>query len=152
MGTVSPPSNCDHSVVFAEMNIRTLKCHSYKREIWNFNKADFPALNRELLQSNWSSLFDGVFDIDIVYNTWFAHFHTIIEKHIPLKIVTIRPRDKPWMNGVVRCAIRKHNRQLQTHNNKPNEYSWENYRRQRNLTTQLIRSAKQFIMIKSIKI
>ena len=69
MGTVSPPSKCDHSVVFAEVNIRNLKCHSYKREIWNFNKADFPALNRELFQSNWSSLFDGVFDIDIVYNT-----------------------------------------------------------------------------------
>lgn len=102
MGTLSPPSNCDHSVVFAEMNIRTFKCHSYKREIWNFNNADFPALNRELLQSNWSSLFDSAFDIDAVYNTWFAHFRTIIEKRIPLKIVTIRPKDKPWMNGEVR--------------------------------------------------
>ena len=95
------------------------------------------------MQSNWSSLFDGAFDIDIVYNTWFAHFRTIIEKYIPLKIVTIRPRDKPWMTGAVRRAIRKRNRQLRTHNNRPNEYSWENYRKQRNLTTQLIRSAKQ---------
>lgn len=36
MGTLSPPSNCDHSVVFAQMYIRSFKCHSYKREVWNF--------------------------------------------------------------------------------------------------------------------
>ena len=47
------------------------------------------------------------------------------------------------MNGEVRRAIRKRNRLLRFHNNRPNEFSWENYRRQRNLTTKLIRSAKQ---------
>ena len=67
----------------------------------------------------------------------------MIEKHILLKIVAIRPKDKPWMNGEVRSAIRKRNRRLRIHNDRPNEYSWENYRRQRNLTTKLIRSAKQ---------
>ena len=72
------------------------------------------------MQSNWSSLFDGAYDIDIVYNTWFAHFRTIIEKHIPLKIVTLRPRDKPWMNGEVRRATRNRNHRLRIHNNGPN--------------------------------
>ena len=142
-GTLSPPSNCDHSVVFARMNIQNFKCHAYKREVWNFNNVNFSALNTELLENNWYSLFDSAFDIDVVYNTWFSHFRTIIEKYIPLKTVTIRPRDNPWMNGEVRRGICKHNRLLRFHNNRPNELLWENYRRQRNLTTQLIRYSKQ---------
>jgi hypothetical protein len=89
------------------MNFRT--CTSYKREIWNFNNVDFPALNIAVLGIDWYSLFDSEFDIDNVYNTWVAPFHTIIEKYIPRKTVTIRPRDKPWMNGIVRRAIRRRN-------------------------------------------
>jgi exonuclease III len=83
-GTLSPSSNCDHSVVFAKMNIQIFKCYAYKREVWNFNNVNFSALNKELLENNWYSLFDSAFDIDVVYNTWFSHFRTTIEKYIPL--------------------------------------------------------------------
>ncbi len=55
-GTLRPPSNCDHSVVFAKMNIQNFKCHTYKREVWNFNNVNFSALNKELLENNWYSL------------------------------------------------------------------------------------------------
>ena len=101
-------------------------------------------MNSELLsQEDWSSLFDTAFDINTVYANWLAHFCAIIEKYIPLKIVIIRSRDKPWMNGDVRRAIRKRNRLLRIHNNRSNDHSWKNYRKERNLTTKLIRSAKQ---------
>ena len=118
----------NHSFVFVQMNVRTFKCTSYKREIWNFNNVDFPGLNIAVLGIDWFSLFDSEFDIDNVYNTWVAQFHAIIEKYIPRKTVTIRPRDKPWMNGIVRRAIRRRNRLLRIHNKKRTELSWENYR------------------------
>jgi hypothetical protein len=102
------------------MNVRTFKCTSYKREIWNFYNVDFPGLNIAVLGIDWFSLFDSEFDIDNVYNTWVAQFHAIIEKYIPRKTVTIRPRDKPWMNGIVRRAIRRRNRLLRIHNKKRN--------------------------------
>ena len=35
-----------------------------------------------------------------------SHFRSIVEKYIPLKTVTIRPNDKPWMDSKVRLAIR----------------------------------------------
>jgi hypothetical protein len=79
-----------------------------KERSGNFN-VDFPALNISVLGIDWYSLFDSEFDIDNVYNTWVAQFHTIIEKYISRKTVTIRPRDKPWMNGIVRRAIRRRN-------------------------------------------
>ena len=47
--------------------------------------------------------------------------------------------------GNVRLAIRKSNCLLRIHNNRSNDHSWENYRKQRNLSTKLIRSAKQCI-------
>jgi hypothetical protein len=47
------------------------------------------------------------------------------------------------MNGIVRRAIRRRNRFLRIHNKKRTELSWENYRCQRNVTTNLTRQAKQ---------
>ena len=51
------------------MNVRTFKCTSYKREIWNFNNVDFPALNTAVLRIDWFSLFGSEFDIDNIYKT-----------------------------------------------------------------------------------
>ena len=56
--------------------------------------------------------------------------------------MTIRPKDKPWMNGQVLLAIRKRNRFLKLHNRNPTLTTWERYRAQRNRTTSLIRKAK----------
>ena len=69
--------------------------------------------------------------------------HQTIEKYIPFKTVTIRPKDKPWMTGQVRLAIRKRNRFLKLHNKRPSLITWERYRSQRNRTTSLIRIAKK---------
>lgn len=142
-GTLSPPSNCDHSVIFAKMNIQFYKCYSFKREIWNFNNVDTINLNKELLGTKWHPSLENATDIDEVYDVWFTLFRTIIEKYIPLKSVIIRHRDKPWMNSEVRRAIRKRDRLLRTHNRKLSGYSWESYRRQRNFTTNLIRLTKK---------
>ena len=49
-GTLSPPSNCDHSVIFASMNLITHRSRSYKRQVWNFNNVNSADLNCELSQ------------------------------------------------------------------------------------------------------
>ena len=97
-GTLSPPSNCDHSVIFASMNLFT---HSrlYKRHVWNFNNVNITDLNEELLQLDWFSLCENSNDIDEIYSCWYGHFRSIIEKHIPLKTVTIRPN----LRWIVKC-------------------------------------------------
>ena len=141
-GTLSPPSNCDHSVIFAQMNIR-FKCQSYKREVWNFSNVDVSALNKEILETDWNPLLNNVYDIDHVYDVWISQFRDIVKKYIPLKLVTIRPTDKPWISGEVRRAIRKRDRLLRIHNARQTAHSWESYRRQRNFATNVIRQAKK---------
>ena len=78
-----------------------------------------------------------------MYKNWFDCFRGIVESYIPRKTVTIRPRDKPWMNTTVRRAIRKRNRLPKIHCRVKSLVSWEKYRQQRNYTTALIRYNKQ---------
>ena len=142
-GTLSPPSNCDHSVIFASMNLITHRSRSYKRQVWNFNNVNSADLNCELSQMDWFSLCENTNDIDETYSCWYSHFRSIIEKYIPLKMVTIRPNDKPWMDSEVRHAIRRRDRLLRIHNIRPSPVTWESYRAQRNFVTSVIRFAKK---------
>ena len=142
-GTLSPPSNCDHSVIFASMNLITHRSRSYKRQVWNFNNVNSADLNCELSQLDWFSLCGNTNDIDETYSCWYSHFRSIIDKYIPLKTVTIRPNDKPWMDSEVRHAIRRRDRLLRIHNIRPSPVTWESYRAQRNFVTSLIRFAKK---------
>ena len=145
-GTLSPPSNCDHSVIFASMNLFTHRSRSYKRHMCNFNNVNVTDLNLELSQLDWFSLCDDTNDIDAFYSCWFTHFRSVIEKYIPLKTVTIRPNDKPWMDSKVRLAIRRRDRLLRIHNLHPCPVTWESYRAQRIIVTSLIRFAKIIIL------
>jgi hypothetical protein len=65
-------------------------------------------LRNSLLAVDWKSQKDE--DINVAYEKWYSCFRGIFESHIPLKAVTICPRDKSWMNANVRRAIHKRNR------------------------------------------
>ena len=60
-GTLSPPSNCDHSVIFASMNLFIHRSRSYKRCVWNFNNVNITDLNWELSQLDGISLCENIF-------------------------------------------------------------------------------------------
>ena len=72
-----------------------------------------------------------------------VNFDISVERFIPLKIVTIRPKDKPWMTGEIRLAIRKRDCYLRKYNNNKLSVAWERYRKQRNQIVSLIRCAKK---------
>ena len=93
--------------------------------------------------NDWCLLFDIVFYIDYIHDIWLKTVYDVVQRYIPLKSVVKRPRDKPWMNSEVRRAMRKRDRLLHIHNIRRSDFSWESYKRQRNFTTDLIRSAKQ---------
>ena len=44
-GTLSPPANCDHNIVFANLHILTCKTKAYKRSVRNYNNVDLDGLN-----------------------------------------------------------------------------------------------------------
>lgn len=116
-GTLSPPSNCDHNIIFGKLSISVYKPKCFKRKVRNFNVIDEVPLN-VLLNAGWDDIFfeNTASNIDVIYEKWRALFLSIVHRFIPSKIVMIRPNDKPWMNGAIRRAIRKHDRLLRAFN------------------------------------
>ena len=142
-GTLSPPANCDYSLIFARLNISVSKPKCYNRRIWQFNDVNEAELCNELAHFDWDAeVFSNLYDINAIYCCWFKHFHDIVKTKIPSRIVMIRPRDKPWMDSSVRLAMRKRDRLLKLYCKYKTRPSWEKYRQQRNLTTTLIRKNK----------
>jgi hypothetical protein len=39
-GTLSPPSNCDHLLIYARMNVSFVKLKSYARHVWDLSRMD----------------------------------------------------------------------------------------------------------------
>lgn len=141
-GTLSPPSNCDHCLIYARMSISLAKPKCYTRHVWNFSKIDRNKLNEALTSAKWDDVFMNVENVDALYTKWFECFKEILETHVPNYTIVVRPNDKPWMNSKIRNAIRKRNRLLKFYCRRKNSITWERYRLQRNLTTTLIRSCK----------
>lgn len=141
-GTISPPSNCDHSLIFARMNISLAKSKCYKRLIWDLSNVDESRLLSALMNVHWDDVFVDVDDVDTLYNRWLDCFRLVLQTYVPNRTVVIRPQDKPWINSEVRRAIRKRNRLLKTFCHYKNPETWELYRQQRNFTTSLIRRRK----------
>ena len=81
-------------------------------------------------------------NIDDLFCKWYEKFREALEISIPNRTVTIRPRDKPWMNSDIRKEIRKRNRLLKFYCCHKSSGAWENYRVQGNLTALLIRTVK----------
>jgi hypothetical protein len=138
---LSPPSGCDHSFVYARINVFPDKQKCYKRQIWDFKTIDYAVLRQNLLNIDYDNIVTNSIDIDDIYYKWHKEFREILETSIPNRTVIIRPRDKPWMNSGIRKEIRKRNRVLKYYCSHKSPEAWENYRAQRNLTSH-IRAAK----------
>jgi len=143
-GTFSPPANCDHSVVHAKLSFPVFKPNCYKRIIRNFNGVDVNLLNNALLNADWENIENESAggSIDVFYKKWVDLFMSIVDLFIPQKSVTIRPKDKPWMYGGIRRAMRRRDRLLKVFNRDKSSSNWTAYREQRNLVVSLIRKAK----------
>ena len=141
-GTLSPPATCDHSLIFARLNISVSRPKCHNQRIWQFNDVNEAELCNELANFGWNpEIFSNLYDINVIYSCWFNHIHDTVKTKIPSRIVLIRPRDKPWMDSSVRLATRKRDRSLKLYC-KYKTPSLEKYRQQRNLTTTLLRKNK----------
>ena len=54
-GTLSPPANCDHNLIFATLSFPVNRKQSYRRRIWKFNGVNEDALNNTLVNADWES-------------------------------------------------------------------------------------------------
>ena len=109
--------------------------------MWNLTNIDVTKMCEAFSILNREELFTDE-NVNVVYDKWFQSFHQVLENHVPHRTVVIRPRDKPWMNSLIRKSIRKRDRLLKLNSRYRTLSTWGRYKQQRNLTTSLIRSRK----------
>ena len=100
----------DHCYVYCNLNFTESKTHAFKKRVWDHKATDFNSLDTALSNAWFDSayaIFDDVENIvcytnELILTTW--------AELVPNKFVTIRPKDKPWMNNEVKRAIKKRDR------------------------------------------
>ncbi len=80
---LSPPSGCDHSFVYARINIFLEKPKCYKRHIWDFSKIDYTVLHANLPNINFEEICMITDNIDDLYCKWYEKFREALEISIP---------------------------------------------------------------------
>ena len=108
-GVLNGICNLHHRPVYAKFNFKQVVHSSHNREMWHYKNGDYEGLNNELSNFGWDSVFQHD-DVNDIVQDFQNVLVTTAKKYIPVKNITIRSKDKPWMNGNIKNLIRLRNR------------------------------------------
>ena len=95
--------NSDHVIICTEIE-GALSTRNKKHEVWNFAKANFEEMNREMANFDWGHTLTNEIEVD--WDTFKNMFLQLCEKHIPKK--TIKEMKRPvWMKHETLKLVRQ---------------------------------------------
>lgn len=100
------------------------------------------SLNEESDTVHWEKEVFNSQNINEIYGNFFDKMEKCIKKYIPTKTITVRPRDKVFMNNFIRKLMRKRNRMHRKAVRTQNPVHWEQYRFLRNKVIDEIRISR----------
>jgi len=139
---VIPPICSDHSVPVVYLKHYYKKRSHSKRTILDYNKLDVQKLIDELQKIDWSNIVT-VEDIHLAASLFSEQLYSIVKKCLPVKEVTIREGDTPWITSYI-LKLKARKRFIHTvavHVN--TQQAWELFRKIRNQYTDAIRTRKK---------
>ena len=86
------------------------KVNLYKRDFSTFNSAN---LVNDIQNIDWDATFHSERDLSIIFNKFYSCITEIIDKHIPLKLLSRRQQKfsiKPWITPAIQKSIQIKNR------------------------------------------
>ena len=86
------------------------KVNLYKRDFSTFNPTD---LANDIQHIHWDAVFDSEKDLSIIFKKFYSRIPEIIDKHIPLKLLSRRELKfsvKPWISPALKKYIQIKNR------------------------------------------
>ena len=90
----------DHKATYIILPFHYEIQNTYTRLVWLYKSANFETLKQDIIQYDWSCLYDGSLDEKCVKFT--NIFLGMVKSNIPSKTVVIRPDDKPWYDHEIR--------------------------------------------------
>jgi hypothetical protein len=105
------PIGSNHQIICCVLKLQYQRDKIYSREIWSYDKGDYPALRQTLSNIPWDTEnAQQAIDIDNLALSWHSKFMDTCKAFIPNRQIKIRPMDKPWFNHESKIAIRNRNR------------------------------------------
>ena len=109
-GLLDSICNLHHLPVYSKLSIQRAKRKTIHREVWHYNNGDYTSLNAALINYNWDGLFESAQNIDVLAELVCDKILEISKEYIPVRNITVRAKDKPWINFQFRKLIRLRNR------------------------------------------
>ena len=100
--------NSDHYLIKFDIKYKARRKKSTKRTIYNFKRANWDSLNRDLRSTHWDSLL-GNCDVDSAWLNFKNHFKMLANTHIP-KIKVKSEFQPPWFDSEVYQLCREKER------------------------------------------
>ena len=132
-----------HQIVFGVVSLSVPRLPSYKRTVWEYDKANIYMINHDLSSINWYEMFYGL-DVNQAIDLFTTLFLSVITRHVPNREITCSDRDAPWITDDVKKAIkRKHRvyRRYVKRGRKPED--WTRVKQVKNDATKMITDAKK---------
>ena len=102
MTSLSPLGKSDHIVIeFVFLCYCTVECHSVSKYL--YNRGDYVSMTRDLLNTNWEVLFEGL-NTEKMWLLFHSKLLFLIDKYVPTQ--TFESNSKPkWLNSSTLKAI-----------------------------------------------
>ena len=97
-----------------------------------FFSNSFRSNARGVENCNWANIINGSETFESATENFTSKFLSYIRECIPEKIITVRPRDKPWFDSLLRKSIRIRGRLRNKALKTRNESDWSAYKKIRN--------------------
>jgi hypothetical protein len=114
---------------------------AYQRKVWQYKDADLDKLNLLIESFDWGELFENTSSVESAAELFSTQYLTLVRECIPEKTITIRPKDKPWFDSILRKYIRIRNRLRKKALLSNVDTDWSKYRKVRNKVNNLKKHA-----------
>ena len=101
--------NCQHQVIFGNLNMSLPSPPPYKRTVWHYSKANMELIRNSINNVDWVSSPNPLSPSEMV-----EHFtktlYAIMSLYIPNETIRINDKDPPWLTSELKTAIKRKHR------------------------------------------
>ena len=111
---------CHHSIVSGKINIKCPPVPSFKRQIWDYNKADSNAIRQSIKQFPWGRHLARL-SPDEQASLFTETLLNIFSNFIPNRTINVKSRDPPWINRYIKNLLLRSKRAYKKYIRKGNK-------------------------------
>ena len=135
----------DHCCVLATFRLSCLPAKKTVMRRYNYSAADWPGLRSCLEHVPLEEVIAGTEDVNAAWSAWESRFLDIIRHYIPCHKITVRRKNKVWMNSTLHKLSKKKYRLFKRFQRTKRQADWQKYKDFKNFcNAEFTRHKKQY--------